>query len=411
MTRRIFTGALSEEIADAEGRARDRDRVALLNQTAKGMLALIRDGLIRDGAVRLHRFGTFRLKPVAARRGINPRTGEPLVVPAHRRVVFTPAKALLDRIEPLHPAPRPLPESVAPKRTAPAVAVRPTTPPPKISPPAPPVTPDVAAPESPPEVRNPATRWLAAAALLAAIAVLALWQWPVPQQASPPAVATREPTSPAAPHSAQPATMSTVTPPPPAATQPAVASSPKPTEIPTPIETPEPAPNPATAETVNKAPPAAAPATSPAAPAPYFAERSYTVADGDNLWRLSARHYHEAILWPHIYRANHDRVTDPDLIYQGDELTLPELQGPPDALSAQDRERIAEGYFLVYQRYEAEHRPDAIYALIGARWFDPAVYERHRPDLSHQRLRIMELSPLYGDGVPRLLAATFNPVK
>ena len=52
-----------------------------------------------------------------------------------------------------------------------------------------------------------------------------------------------------------------------------------------------------------------------------------------------------------------------------------------------------------------------VYPQIGARWFDPAVYERHRPDLSHQRLRIMELSPLYGDGVPRLLAATFNPVK
>jgi hypothetical protein len=91
------------------------------------------------------------------------------------------------------------------------------------------------------------------------------------------------------------------------------------------------------------------------------------------------------------------------------ELTLPELQGSPDMLSARDRERIAEGYFMVYQRYEAQHRPDAIYALIGARWFDPAVYERHRDDLGRQRLRIMELSPLYGDGVPRLLAATFYP--
>ncbi|QKK11002.1 MAG: HU family DNA-binding protein [Pseudomonadota bacterium] len=88
MTRRVFTGALSKEIAKAEGQADVRERVTLLHQAAKGMLDLIRDGLIRDGAVRLHQFGTFRLKAVAARKGINPRTGAPLVIAAHRRVLL-----------------------------------------------------------------------------------------------------------------------------------------------------------------------------------------------------------------------------------------------------------------------------------------------------------------------------------
>ncbi len=141
---------------------------------------------------------------------------------------------------------------------------------------------------------------------------------------------------------------------------------------------------------------------------PFFEVRSYQVADGDTLWHLSGHHYREPIYWPHIYRANLAIIADPDRIYRGDHITLPTLYGKPGALTAEDRTRIAEGYFTVYRYYESQGHPEAIYALIGARWFDQEVFEKHRPQINRQRLRIMELSPLYGDTVPKLLAATFS---
>ncbi len=408
MTQRIFAGALSDEIARVEGRGDDRQYLVLLRQSASGMLELIRDGLIRDGSVRLHHFGTFRLKPVAARKGVNPRTGEPLMIPAHRRVVFTPAKALLDRIEPQRPAPRPLPAPPVSMQEPTQVADR-TAPHPVFRPdPAPVVTPQAAATQPATAARRQQPHWLIAAALVVAVVLLlALWQWPARQQTASPTVAAHAPAP--TPQGAEPAS------PPPTAPRPAanqqVAAAPRPApENPSPVAMSA-TPAATSTATESETPPAAAAVAPHAVPAPFFAQRGYTVAQGDSLWRLSAQHYQEPILWPHIYRANHRRVRNPDLIYPGDALTLPELQGPPQALSAVDRERIAEGYFLLYQRYEAQHRHDAIYALIGARWFDPAVYERHRPDVNHQRLRIMELAPLYGDRVPRLLAATFNPGK
>ena len=149
-------------------------------------------------------------------------------------------------------------------------------------------------------------------------------------------------------------------------------------------------------------------AMTPATPEPFFAERRYTVAEGDSLWRLSRRHYEEPILWPHIYRVNQPGVVDPDRIYRGDQLTLPTLHGPPTQLTDEDRAHIAEGYYAVYRYYESQGHPEAIYALIGARWFDRTVYEKYSPQINRQRLRIMELSPIYGDSVPQLLASVFQ---
>lgn len=54
-------------------------------------LGLIEEGLRRDGIVRWHDFGTFQLKWVNERRGRNPQTGAPLVIPGQYRVTFKPA--------------------------------------------------------------------------------------------------------------------------------------------------------------------------------------------------------------------------------------------------------------------------------------------------------------------------------
>lgn len=95
MSRRLFPGRIADEVADG-----DRSRAERLKGLARELVGVVRDGLIRDGQVRIHGFGTFRLSPTRARKGINPRTGERIDIPARNRVLFRPAKALRERIEP-----------------------------------------------------------------------------------------------------------------------------------------------------------------------------------------------------------------------------------------------------------------------------------------------------------------------
>jgi nucleoid DNA-binding protein len=60
--------------------------------------AIIEEGLVKDGEVRIRGLGTFKLKWVDRRVARNLKTGEEVEVPAHSRVVFTPEPKLKDRI-------------------------------------------------------------------------------------------------------------------------------------------------------------------------------------------------------------------------------------------------------------------------------------------------------------------------
>jgi nucleoid-associated protein YgaU len=56
------------------------------------------------------------------------------------------------------------------------------------------------------------------------------------------------------------------------------------------------------------------------APAP----RSYTVQNGDTLSGIAERYYGSASKWRLIYEANRDLIKDPDLIYPGQTVRIPE---------------------------------------------------------------------------------------
>jgi DNA-binding protein HU-beta len=59
---------------------------------------IIAGELAAGGSVTLKGFGRFETHVAAAREGRNPKTGEPMQIPAHRRVVFRAGKGLRARM-------------------------------------------------------------------------------------------------------------------------------------------------------------------------------------------------------------------------------------------------------------------------------------------------------------------------
>ena len=55
------------------------------------------------------------------------------------------------------------------------------------------------------------------------------------------------------------------------------------------------------------------------------AGRTYVVVKGDSLSKIAKREYGDANKWRAIYEANRDLIKDPDLIYPGQVLNVPEL--------------------------------------------------------------------------------------
>jgi nucleoid-associated protein YgaU len=72
--------------------------------------------------------------------------------------------------------------------------------------------------------------------------------------------------------------------------------------------------------------PAAAARPTDAAPAatganPYT--QWYEVKKGDTLWKIAKEHYGDGSLYPEIFKANQDVLSDPDKIQVGQKLRIP----------------------------------------------------------------------------------------
>ncbi|GGE10869.1 integration host factor [Aureimonas endophytica] len=62
------------------------------------VFAALAEAAARGEEVSINGFGKFKVKEAAAREGRNPSTGETIQIAASKKLGFTPAKALKDRL-------------------------------------------------------------------------------------------------------------------------------------------------------------------------------------------------------------------------------------------------------------------------------------------------------------------------
>ena len=68
------------------------------DKAVAAVIDVITDALVQGEKVSLVGFGTFEVKDRAARKGINPRTKEPMPIPARKLPVFKAGKALKESV-------------------------------------------------------------------------------------------------------------------------------------------------------------------------------------------------------------------------------------------------------------------------------------------------------------------------
>ncbi len=86
-----------------------------------------------------------------------------------------------------------------------------------------------------------------------------------------------------------------------------------------------------------RAAPPAAPVTTPApARAPAVTRISYTVVRGDHLWGIASKVavYGNPYEWPLIFKSNRDTISDPDLVYPGQVLSIDKSPSSADVSAA-----------------------------------------------------------------------------
>ena len=84
-------------LIDEIARAKACSRVEALD-FIDAFQCVMTEQLLNEGRIQIHNLGTFRVRHRAGRIGRNPRTGEPIEIPARRAITFTASKNLVRRL-------------------------------------------------------------------------------------------------------------------------------------------------------------------------------------------------------------------------------------------------------------------------------------------------------------------------
>ena len=87
---------LVDQVADAIGPRVTKKECGVV---IDAFLAAVKEALARGDGIELRGFGTFKVRHRKARTGPNPRTGEPVEVPARSVPVFQPSIHLRSRVD------------------------------------------------------------------------------------------------------------------------------------------------------------------------------------------------------------------------------------------------------------------------------------------------------------------------
>ena len=68
------------------------------NDIVKDIINEIIEGLIKEKVVKIHNFGTFKLKFKTQRIGRNPKTGKEAIISSRNVISFIPSKKLLNSL-------------------------------------------------------------------------------------------------------------------------------------------------------------------------------------------------------------------------------------------------------------------------------------------------------------------------
>lgn len=93
MSNKVTYGEIVEALSRKTGFSKQKSE-----DFTKALISRVQQELEETGKASITNFGSFKVKEVAERQGQNPQTGEPITIPAHRRVSFTPYKALRERV-------------------------------------------------------------------------------------------------------------------------------------------------------------------------------------------------------------------------------------------------------------------------------------------------------------------------
>lgn len=89
MTKKEIVKTISEEIGLTQLKTKE-----IVQKTFDAIV----DALVTEGRIELRNFGVFEVKPRAARKARNPRTGEKVLVPAKYVVTFKPGKEMEEKV-------------------------------------------------------------------------------------------------------------------------------------------------------------------------------------------------------------------------------------------------------------------------------------------------------------------------
>ncbi len=93
MSKKITLNQLIEELADEALIPKSKSQ-----EFINSLLDVTLDEINTKGKSAITNFGSFTVVEVAERTGVNPKTGDPLIIPAHKRLSFTPYKALEKKV-------------------------------------------------------------------------------------------------------------------------------------------------------------------------------------------------------------------------------------------------------------------------------------------------------------------------